>query len=172
MIIKNCFVQVVNEKFLALIEAVLLGDLLELFPDQEDVDKLLDAVRKEANLNYVPDTREDLFDFLVKRCQALIKVVLAFSPVGDGFRIRATRFPSLISRTTVDWFHHWPRDALERVAERFLEDSFEKDVSVLAIHLANQFVSVGEASAKYRKTQRRSVTFRLQVHQFLSLKLS
>ncbi len=31
-------------------------------------------------------------------------------------------FPSLINCCTVDWFTEWPRDALEKVATKFLED--------------------------------------------------
>jgi dynein heavy chain len=44
------------------------------------------------------------------------------SPIGDAFRNRLRKFPSLINCCTIDWFQAWPEDALERVAQKFLED--------------------------------------------------
>lgn len=46
----------------------------------------------------------------------------AMSPIGDAFRNRLRMFPSLINCCTIDWFHEWPKDALEMVAHKFLED--------------------------------------------------
>ncbi len=47
---------------------------------------------------------------------------LAMSPIGEGFRNRLRMFPSLINCCTIDWFQAWPKDALEMVANKFLED--------------------------------------------------
>lgn len=44
------------------------------------------------------------------------------SPIGDAFRTRLRMFPSLINCCTIDWFQSWPTDALEMVANKFLED--------------------------------------------------
>jgi dynein heavy chain len=49
-------------------------------------------------------------------------IVLCFSPIGDAFRDRLRKFPSLINCCAIDWFTKWPRDALMAVAEKFLED--------------------------------------------------
>lgn len=49
-----------------------------------------------------------------------LHVVFSFSPVGDAFRERLSRFPSLVNCTTIDWFTAWPRDALATVATNFL----------------------------------------------------
>jgi len=48
--------------------------------------------------------------------------VLAFSPVGNKFRERAQKFPSLFSQCTIDWFLPWPEDALINVSTKFLKD--------------------------------------------------
>lgn len=38
-------------------------------------------------------------------------------------------FPSLINCCTIDWFQTWPTDALEMVANKFLEDvELEDDI--------------------------------------------
>lgn len=47
---------------------------------------------------------------------------LAMTPIGDAFRNRLRMFPSLINCCTIDWFQSWPTDALELVANKFLED--------------------------------------------------
>lgn len=49
------------------------------------------------------------------------------SPIGDAFRNRLRMFPSLINCCTIDWFQTWPTDALEMVANKFLEDIELKD---------------------------------------------
>ena len=49
-------------------------------------------------------------------------MILAFSPIGEALRSRLRSFPSFISCCTIDWFHPWPEDALEMVANTFLED--------------------------------------------------
>jgi dynein heavy chain len=49
-----------------------------------------------------------------------LHIVLSFSPVGDAFRERLRKFPSLVNCTTLDWFTAWPRDALATVATNFL----------------------------------------------------
>jgi hypothetical protein len=51
-----------------------------------------------------------------------LHVVLCFSPVGDAFRERLRKFPSLTTCTTIDWFTAWPDDALRSVADRGLRD--------------------------------------------------
>lgn len=54
---------------------------------------------------------------------------LAISPIGDAFRNRLRMFPSLINCCTIDWFQTWPTDALEMVANKFLEDvELEDDI--------------------------------------------
>ena len=33
-----------------------------------------------------------------------LHIVLAFSPIGEGFRARCRQFPSIINCATIDWF--------------------------------------------------------------------
>lgn len=53
---------------------------------------------------------------------AYVLLLSAMSPIGDAFRNRLRMFPSLINCCTIDWFQTWPTDALEMVANKFLED--------------------------------------------------
>ena len=84
---------------------------------------------------------------------------LAFSPVGDTFRVRARRFPGLINATTIDWFHPWPENALIKVSAKFLaEVHLGVDDAVkqqLAEHMAGVHLSVTVISEKYLQSMRR-----------------
>lgn len=44
------------------------------------------------------------FAFFVKRCKENLHLMLAFSPIGSAFRLRARMYPSLINCCTIDWF--------------------------------------------------------------------
>ena len=61
-----------------------------------------------------------LFTFFQSRCRANLRVVVCFSPIGDGWRTRLRQFPSLVNCCTIDWYTAWPADALSAVATRFL----------------------------------------------------
>ena len=98
----------------------------------------------------IPDNPEARTNFFVSKVKKNLHVVLAFSPVGDTFRVRARRFPGLVNNTVIDQFHPWPRDALVSVAERFLQDvdmSGSLDIRAnLAMHMAEEHLSVANMS--------------------------
>lgn len=45
-----------------------------------------------------------LFNFFIQRVRDQLHVVLAMSPIGDAFRTRLRKFPSLVNCCTIDWF--------------------------------------------------------------------
>ncbi|KAL7445854.1 hypothetical protein ACHAXM_010428 [Skeletonema potamos] len=151
--------QIVNEQFLVYINGIITsGWIPDLFP-KEDIDNILGAIANEAKSNGVPDNPEARINFFVSKVKRNLHVVLAFSPVGDTFRIRARRFPGLVNNTVIDKFHPWPRDALVSVAERFLEDvemSGPEDVKKsLSLHMAEEHLSVAKMSQHFLESQRR-----------------
>ncbi|KAG7518207.1 dynein heavy chain 12, axonemal [Solea senegalensis] len=115
--------QIKDEAFLEDVDSVLnTGEVPNLFALDEK-QEIMEAVRPVAqagnkNLELSPLT---LFAFFVARCKENLHIVVAFSPIGDAFRNRLRQFPSLINCCTIDWFQPWPEEALERVANTFLE---------------------------------------------------
>uniref|UniRef100_A0A8C9YAS1 Dynein axonemal heavy chain 12 n=1 Tax=Sander lucioperca TaxID=283035 RepID=A0A8C9YAS1_SANLU len=104
--------QIKDEAFLEDVDSVLnTGEVPNLFAIDEKQEIM-------ENLELSPLT---LFAFFVARCKENLHVVVAFSPIGDAFRNRLRQFPSLINCCTIDWFQPWPEEALERVANSFLE---------------------------------------------------
>uniref|UniRef100_A0A8D0CZB2 Dynein axonemal heavy chain 12 n=1 Tax=Sander lucioperca TaxID=283035 RepID=A0A8D0CZB2_SANLU len=115
--------QIKDEAFLEDVDSVLnTGEVPNLFAIDEKQEIMEVGCHKlyagNKNLELSPLT---LFAFFVARCKENLHVVVAFSPIGDAFRNRLRQFPSLINCCTIDWFQPWPEEALERVANSFLE---------------------------------------------------
>ncbi len=127
--------QIKDESFLEDIDSLLnTGEVPNLFaPDergeiQEAVAVAAAAAAEDKNTEF---TSLALFSFFVSRCRDNLHVILAFSPIGDAFRNRIRKFPSLINCCNIDWFQAWPEDALEKVAQKSLatldiEDSMRR----------------------------------------------
>uniref|UniRef100_A0A8B9BTY6 Dynein axonemal heavy chain 12 n=1 Tax=Anser brachyrhynchus TaxID=132585 RepID=A0A8B9BTY6_9AVES len=108
--------QIKEESFLEDIDSVLnTGEVPNLFAADEK-QEIIEAGNKHEELSPLA-----LFAFFVNCCKENLHIVVAFSPIGDAFRNRLRQFPSLINCCTIDWFQPWPEDALERVANKFLE---------------------------------------------------
>eukprot|EP00592_Proboscia_alata_P015189 CAMPEP_0194394788 /NCGR_PEP_ID=MMETSP0174-20130528/124051_1 /TAXON_ID=216777 /ORGANISM="Proboscia alata, Strain PI-D3" /LENGTH=2316 /DNA_ID=CAMNT_0039190629 /DNA_START=658 /DNA_END=7604 /DNA_ORIENTATION=+ len=152
--------QIIDERFLVYINGILTnGWIPDLFP-KEDVDNILGSIGNDAKAAGIPDNPDARIAFFVSRIRRNLHVVLAFSPVGDTFRIRARRFPGLVNCTGIDQFHSWPRDALISVADKFINDvdlggADDSVKGSLAIHMAEEHLSVAKMSTYYLETQRR-----------------
>ena len=151
--------QIVDDRFLIYINALLSsGWVSDLFA-RDELDALTSSLRNEMKgFGRNADDPEECKSFLIQKFRRNFKVVLAFSPVGNVFRVRARRFPGLINETIIDYFHPWPHQALVSVANRFLADVEMEPPELkekLALHMAKEHLTVGDASERYRKTQRR-----------------
>ena len=58
----------------------------------------------------------------MNKCRNNLHIVLAMSPSGSKLRLRCRNFPGLVSNAVIDWFFPWPADALQKVAEFFLQE--------------------------------------------------
>lgn len=104
------------------------------------------------------ETKENCWAFFINKVRSLIKIVLCFSPVGNTLRIRARRFPALVTCTSIDWFYEWPKEALESVSYRFLSDLNELSIKLkkpVSLFMAHVHSSVNEMSHKYLINDRR-----------------
>ena len=61
-----------------------------------------------------------LFNLFVQRVRDQLHVVLAMSPIGDAFRNRLRKFPSLVNCCTIDWF----QVSLKRIHHGFMGHIF------------------------------------------------
>lgn len=118
--------QIVKESFLENVNNVLnTGEVPNLFAPDE-VNQVLDSVRPLAKAAGKLDSKDSIWQHFVQLVRESLHIVLAFSPVGEGFRARCRQFPSIINCCTIDWYKPWPADALYSVAERYYQVRFWK----------------------------------------------
>jgi dynein heavy chain len=113
--------QVVHEYFLEDINNILNnGEVPNLFaPDERAAicgDVQVAAKKEGRSLQ----NNTEAYAYFIDRVKTKLHVALCFSPIGDAFRRRLRMFPSLVNCCTIDWFLPWPKEALQSVAEHFL----------------------------------------------------
>ncbi|KAF4087720.1 hypothetical protein AMELA_G00073630 [Ameiurus melas] len=116
--------QMKDEMFVEDVNTLLnTGDVPNIFAQDERaeiVEKMHSVAKNEGRK--IDATPLSMYNFFIDRVKENLHIVLAMSPIGDAFRNRLRMFPSLINCCTIDWFQAWPTDALEMVANKFLED--------------------------------------------------
>uniref|UniRef100_A0A1I8M0L3 Dynein heavy chain n=1 Tax=Musca domestica TaxID=7370 RepID=A0A1I8M0L3_MUSDO len=112
--------QLPEENLLMLINDLLAtGEIPELFADDQ-MEVIVNGIRNEVKQSGTLDTRENCWRFFVEKVRRLLRLILCFSPVGQTLRVRARKFPAILTQTTIDWFHEWPKTALQSVSQQFL----------------------------------------------------
>ncbi|XP_062999548.1 dynein axonemal heavy chain 3 [Elgaria multicarinata webbii] len=154
-----CDNQIKDESFVEDINMLLnTGDVPNIFAADEKADiveKMQSAARTEGRR--IEATPLAMYNFFIERVRKNLHIVLAMSPIGDAFRNRLRMFPSLINCCTIDWFQRWPKDALEMVANKFLEDvKLEEEIRKSVVSMCKCFQeSVRELSVSYYNILRR-----------------
>ncbi|KAI8803834.1 dynein heavy chain and region D6 of dynein motor-domain-containing protein [Cladochytrium replicatum] len=151
--------QIQDEAFLEDINNILnSGDVPNIWAADEK-QELFELVRPDARVagKASDGSPTALFNFFVDRCRENLHVVLCMSPVGDAFRNRLRKFPSLVNCCTIDWFQEWPADALEMVATKFLSeiempDTVRTDAVYMCKHFHDQ---TRKQSEKFKSALRR-----------------
>jgi dynein heavy chain len=95
-----------------------------------------------------------------QRVRDNLHVVLCMSPVGDSFRTRCRKFPSLINCTTIDWYSKWSSQALLSVATRVLSsvpDTTPEQVRALSDACVAAHESMDEKCEVFYDVMRRRV---------------
>uniref|UniRef100_S4R9C8 Dynein heavy chain AAA module D4 domain-containing protein n=1 Tax=Petromyzon marinus TaxID=7757 RepID=S4R9C8_PETMA len=150
-----------DESFLEDVGMILnTGDIPNLFESDERV-HIIEKMQQLVQAENAQEARSPLLAYasFVRRVRQNLHVVLAFSPIGDAFRDRLRSFPSLISCCTIDWFQAWPEDALEKVANHFLDDvEMSQEVRDEAVVMCKHFHQSVRALSKrfYESLQRRT----------------
>ncbi|XP_053350493.1 dynein axonemal heavy chain 3 [Clarias gariepinus] len=151
--------QLKDEMFVEDVNTLLnTGDVPNLFAQDEraDIVQKMQSIGKNQGRK-IDATPLSMYNFFIDRVKENLHIVLAMSPIGDTFRNRLRMFPSLINCCTIDWFQAWPTDALEMVANKFLED-VELDFSIRreVVEMCKMFQeSVERLSEQYYSQLRR-----------------
>ena len=114
--------QIKSESFLEDINNILnSGDVPNIY-SLDEMDSIFDTMKPVVQDAGQQATKANLFTAYTKRVRANIHMVICMSPVGEVFRSRLRKFPSLVNCCTIDWFSEWPDEALKSVAKTFLQD--------------------------------------------------
>ncbi|KAJ1515292.1 Dynein heavy chain 7, axonemal [Coelomomyces lativittatus] len=143
--------QIQQETFLEDINNILnSGEIPNIYAADEKAE-VIELVRNDGFKLKGAETPSALFSFFIERCRELLHVILCMSPVGEAFRVRLRKFPSIINCCTIDWYQPWPDDALQLVAINFLADvEMEPTVKESVVQVCKLFhQSVGDISKKY-----------------------
>ncbi|XP_070335216.1 dynein axonemal heavy chain 9 isoform X5 [Odocoileus virginianus] len=150
--------QVADEKFLVFINDLLAsGEIPDLYSDDE-VENIISNVRNEVKSQGLVDNRENCWKFFIERVRRQLKVTLCFSPVGTKLRVRSRKFPAIVNCTAIDWFHEWPKQALESVSLRFLQNTEGIETTVkpsISEFMAFVHTSVNLTSQSYLSNEQR-----------------
>jgi len=110
----------VDEGFLEYINNILtVGMVPALFGDDEK-EPLVGVVRARARQEQVAETA--MWAYACGTIRDNLHLILAMSPAGAQLRTRCRNFPGMVAGCTIDWFFSWPKEALNAVAEHFLQN--------------------------------------------------
>ena len=133
------------------------GDVPALYKN-EDFEGIYNVGKSECLRKNLPLNKMNMFSCYLARVKQNIHVVLAMSPLGEIFRTRLRKFPSLVNCCTIDWFTEWPEEALLNVAKGSIIDADlglgkDEDLCVEMFKIMHQ--SVERKSAKFLDELRR-----------------
>jgi dynein heavy chain, axonemal len=118
-----CDTQIINEQMLEDLNGILnSADVPNLYK-KEDFEIIMEVGEKECMSRGIAPTTMNRFSSYVKRVKSNIHMVIAMSPLGEVFRNRIRKFPSLVNCCTLDWFTEWPEEALREVATGDMTES-------------------------------------------------
>lgn len=87
---------------------------------------IMNVGKQECQRKNLAINKMNMFGQYLLRVKSNIHCVLAMSPLGDIFRSRLLKFPSLVNCCTIDWFSNWPEEALLSVGRGSIRDAGEK----------------------------------------------
>jgi dynein heavy chain len=134
-------IQIKEESFVEDVNNLLnAGDVPNLFAIDEK-QTIIQNLTKDALEDGIEDgSSASIYNYFVDRVKSNLHIVLCMSPIGQAFRNRLRNNPSIVNCCTIDWFHAWPEDALQAVADYFLEDlNIEKEIHSRIVSLCKYF---------------------------------
>ena len=150
--------QIVIESFLEDVNNILNnGQIPNLYQTQDDIQNIYESM-KEVN-KHEPDFKglgdAEIWLYFLRKCKENIHIVLAMSQIGDDFKRRLRMFPSLVNCCAIDWFLPWPQEALQSVAEHFLQKVEDIPVEGIVSICVDMQQRVTNLADRYKAEQKR-----------------
>ncbi|KAK0163654.1 hypothetical protein PV327_007315 [Microctonus hyperodae] len=149
---------IVNEDFLEMINNMLMIGIIPALFNDEEIEVIIGNCRNHAIQAGHEPTRESIWAYFIKICNANLHIALTMSPSGDNLRSRCRNYPGIVNSTTIDWMFPWPHQALHAVANVILRENnvlFEQHRDNILQHIVQVHVGVSlythEFHIKHRK---------------------
>jgi dynein heavy chain, axonemal len=152
--------QVNNERMLIDINDMLSGiDMPNLF-NRDEKDSIVGLLASKAKADGYSSEPGHVWSYFLSQVRRNLRICLSFSPMGNMLRVRALRFPAIISSTTIDWFRPWNEQALVSVGRKKLASliSDSPDIARAVEHFIPQtFLAVNHLSKTFLREEGRYV---------------
>lgn len=128
------------------------GEIANLFDAQTDWPNLSLAVSDYLKSVGKADTQEAVMETFIQQTREFLHVFFCTSPVGDTFRLRVRKFPSLINCSTLNWFIKWPKEALVSCCSRLYSQlsQYPENIRDSLVKMSVQaHVDIEELTEKY-----------------------
>ena len=134
------------------------GEVQNLLNADETTVMIEALIQAAISAGVNPGNPSEMYSFFIQRSKANLRVVLAMSPIGDDFRTRLRLFPALVNCCTIDWFMDWPDNALQSVAEKYIQSiELPQQVKEGVIHCCvNMQKEVSKMTKQYKSELGRS----------------
>ncbi|XP_075915055.1 dynein axonemal heavy chain 1-like [Petromyzon marinus] len=146
--------QITSESFLEDVNSLLNSGDVPGALGVEETDSVLSAMRPLVLHQGLVPSKSNLLATFARRVRCNLHIVLCMSPMGEAFRARLRRFPSLANCCTIDWFSEWPHSALAAVASSQLTETeaglLAGDSQALVDACVRMHQSLSEASLRLR----------------------
>lgn len=97
------------------------GDVSQLYKT-EDLEGIFAVGKAECQKKNLAINKMNMFSQYLLRVKSNLHCILAMSPLGEVFRTRLLKFPSLVNCCTIDQFTNWPEEALLNVGRGSIGD--------------------------------------------------
>ena len=125
---------------------------------KEDVIAVCDGIRKDAAAAGLHESDDKkLWELFVERVRKNLRIIIAFSSIGQTFASRIESFPALMNCAHVNWFNPWPSSALEQIArDQVLGDTEDENFS-FPEELPGSMASLHDSAARTADEMKSSV---------------
>ena len=155
----------VQDRFLEVIGCLLNnGEVPNLF-EGDEYENLLNECRPYVHAARGSESRDDIFQFFLKRMKENLRVMICLSPYSEKYRKRLKMNPALVNCCNINWFDQWPMKALQVVGKRHVESTFsagndvgqeEIDVDLIVNALVNSHLLLQKSCDEFMKETKRS----------------
>jgi dynein heavy chain, axonemal len=152
--------QISNERFLVYINDLLGSARIADLYSKDEQENIVNTVVNKVKAKGLATDPTTCWNYFIGMVRQNLHCILCVSPVGVELRSRTRKFPAIVNCTVIDWFQPWPKNALTKVAKKFLSGLELGDIKVrtgIENFMPFSFETVSMQSHKFKLMEGRHV---------------